>query len=520
MENNKIKFCQSTIFKILLVQIFVFGIVGAFFAFYFTTHITNLYLENRIQAEEDYFFKVSEAFNNSLEHRKQSLASTFKYLPFQETKFKEFQWNDKTIQLDSLKTLLFLPEERARLYPDSLVWFKNQTFSGLQYKIPLLKNDSLQGAFLIQEALFYLNPLLTEPKTKVDSIQWILTDNENNIISPFSEKDASKYLSVVQQISENKDKEGKFFSGENQEIQNRIFFKKFEDYTLTMVIKEHTMFFLVSQFKKLYILFSLFILCGIIITFAYLFRQFIIPLFKVNKALTKIMNNSWQGKLEIQTKCHELKRLFQFLNLLIEIVNKNQEQQTLHREFLEQEVRKRTEELETVNKHLREMSQTDDLTKLPNRRDIFDKLSLELSRSKRFKEPFSVLMLDIDFFKKINDTYGHLAGDFILKSIAEKSKKLLREYDYVARYGGEEFLIILPKTEESNAVIVGERFRKNIEETEFLYKDLILKITVSIGIIEFNTSLDFESNLRIVDKALYKSKKTGRNKITLLKADA
>jgi diguanylate cyclase (GGDEF)-like protein len=128
-------------------------------------------------------------------------------------------------------------------------------------------------------------------------------------------------------------------------------------------------------------------------------------------------------------------------------------------------------------------------------------------------------LFDIDYFKKINDTYGHLAGDYVLKEFAAVTQKLLRKYDYAARFGGEEFLIVLPETNETSAQIVAERFRRYIENQLFTYDDQIIKVTVSVGISVFDHSLGLDGSLLLADKALYYSKENGRNRVTLWTKD-
>jgi two-component system cell cycle response regulator len=167
--------------------------------------------------------------------------------------------------------------------------------------------------------------------------------------------------------------------------------------------------------------------------------------------------------------------------------------------------------LETKNKLLAIKATTDELTGLFNRRFFWEMLKKEISRSKRQNTVFSILMLDIDDFKHINDTYGHLAGDTVLKTLANIFKKQLRQSDTVARFGGEEFIILLPDTDADKAFIVGNKLRKIIEKTNFTNIDE--KITVSIGISDSTEAEDFETIVYLSDERLYKAKKAGKNKV-------
>lgn len=161
------------------------------------------------------------------------------------------------------------------------------------------------------------------------------------------------------------------------------------------------------------------------------------------------------------------------------------------------------------------LSITDELTGIYNRR-FFDQFSAnELYRAERYKRPVSCFMIDIDFFKKINDTYGHEAGDVVLKNTSEILKKHLRRSDSttLCRYGGEEFVVLLPETDSKGALICAENLRKQIENNKIIYDSKEIAITVSIGIASlFENPVSVSSELiRYADIALYKSKEAGRN---------
>lgn len=159
------------------------------------------------------------------------------------------------------------------------------------------------------------------------------------------------------------------------------------------------------------------------------------------------------------------------------------------------------------------MSVTDPLTKLYNRRHFEDTLEREYNRAKRYKNDLSLAIVDIDFFKKVNDTYGHSCGDYVLKEVAYKLVENFRKTDFVFRFGGEEFTIILTETNSKNALIPLERLRKSIESFKFKFNGIDLKITVSIGV---SSNTEFETPWEMfddADRALYNAKEHGRNKI-------
>jgi len=184
----------------------------------------------------------------------------------------------------------------------------------------------------------------------------------------------------------------------------------------------------------------------------------------------------------------------------------------------EKESELKSKEQEAIK--LEEMAYYDPLTGAINRRK-FDELSqTELKRAKRYNKKVSFLMLDIDHFKSINDTYGHSVGDEVLKAFASTCLNMARELDVVARIGGEEFVVMLPETDADGAFIFAERFRKAIENTPVNIEDKSIKYTVSIGISTFDnlqSKQSVKSLLQDADKALYRAKESGRNKSVIFK---
>jgi len=163
-----------------------------------------------------------------------------------------------------------------------------------------------------------------------------------------------------------------------------------------------------------------------------------------------------------------------------------------------------------LEKELQKLSIIDSLTGIFNRYKIDSALKQQIAYSKRSNTPLSIIFFDIDHFKRINDTYGHQAGDEILKKLTVLIKEHLREYDIFGRWGGEEFIIILPDTSVKQAVKVAQKLKSIIEKNKFKYID---KLTCSFGVTELKPEDNSDSFLTRVDSLMYEAKKRGRNKI-------
>ncbi|MFO8057009.1 MAG: diguanylate cyclase [bacterium] len=182
------------------------------------------------------------------------------------------------------------------------------------------------------------------------------------------------------------------------------------------------------------------------------------------------------------------------------------------------DIKRLQEELRISNRRLEELSNTDDLTKLYNRRYFMELMELEFQRAQRYESSLSFVMIDIDNFKSFNDNYGHLLGDRILYEVAQLLRETLRVHDIVGRYGGEEFGLLMPATDDKGALVVAERYRKRVEEFVLFEADKELRITISLGVAssphpEIKTVDDL---IRLADNALYKAKSNGRNRVEVV----
>lgn len=166
------------------------------------------------------------------------------------------------------------------------------------------------------------------------------------------------------------------------------------------------------------------------------------------------------------------------------------------------------------NARLYRLSITDSLTKAYNRQYLYQRLPDEMDRCRRYGDSMALVLFDVDHFKKFNDTWGHPAGDFVLKELVRIVGFTVREVDGLVRYGGEEFLILLPKTARQGAVDLAERVRKAVEGATFLWAEEKLKVTISLGVATLRGAGDSDEQLlKRADDALYEAKTAGRNRV-------
>lgn len=177
-------------------------------------------------------------------------------------------------------------------------------------------------------------------------------------------------------------------------------------------------------------------------------------------------------------------------------------------------------ELKNAMERLSESSNRDGLTGIYNRRYLEQHLATEFDRSRRYGSHFSFMLFDLDHFKKVNDTYGHLAGDTVLCTVSQRINSLLRTVDVLGRYGGEEFGVILPSTNLEGAVVLAEKLKEIVAQAPVIYKETAIPLTVSIGVTEFTAETpNYEHLIHCSDLALYYSKENGRNRVTCYTSD-
>ena len=178
-----------------------------------------------------------------------------------------------------------------------------------------------------------------------------------------------------------------------------------------------------------------------------------------------------------------------------------------------------TKELQEKNEILKQMADIDGLTGIYNNRYFQQVLDKELSRTIRQGYPMALVLADIDHFKRFNDDYGHLVGDFVIAEFCNVLSANIREYDTLARYGGEEFVIVLPETTQEQAIIVAEKLRCAVEKAAFIDKGESYKVTASFGVATLVGSDEVipanKELIKMADDALYEAKNKGRNRVAV-----
>lgn len=170
-------------------------------------------------------------------------------------------------------------------------------------------------------------------------------------------------------------------------------------------------------------------------------------------------------------------------------------------------------ELLSAKKELQKLSRTDSLTGILNRRAIIAQIEAEMSRASRERGPVSLALLDLDHFKNINDTYGHITGDAVLKECVARIDSITRSYDLIGRFGGEEFLVLLPGANENGAYVACEKIRNVIGNKAVQFNDTQVPVTISIGVATWDCHEKADDLIARADKALYQAKDGGRNRV-------
>lgn len=254
---------------------------------------------------------------------------------------------------------------------------------------------------------------------------------------------------------------------------------------------------------------------ALIILFVLAFRKHLeTPLRKLTKEISTLdWKNKNNRKIEIDLKYDNELTILQhkFNELLSNISNEEEKRYELIANLnakLEDEVTQRTIELELANIQLKKLATTDMLTQINNRAKLEEELQLKYDNFKRNNRVFSVILMDIDYFKNINDEFGHQIGDYVLQEIANILKENIRSIDTLGRWGGEEFLIICSETDMEGAFVLSENLRQKIQSYKFKH---IGNKTASFGVAQINQECTLDTLIKNADDALYEAKANGRN---------
>lgn len=214
--------------------------------------------------------------------------------------------------------------------------------------------------------------------------------------------------------------------------------------------------------------------------------------------------------------------LLQEANDELRRINLSYEQVVMQAKQAKKKAEELSVELQEANAKLRDMAFLDGLTGLYNYRYFQELMDSEMARATRYKLPLSLMLFDIDFFKKVNDTYGHPAGDEVLRSLALLVKAAMRTSDFVVRYGGEEFVVILPMTELAGCKVFAERLRRRVEDMKIVFGNIMIRITISIGVTTCEAemvSINKSQMITAADTALYRAKQNGRNCVCMIELE-
>ena len=232
-------------------------------------------------------------------------------------------------------------------------------------------------------------------------------------------------------------------------------------------------------------------------------KKFTDELTKINSEQANILRRALKEKAQLLTQ-QGIQN-----NTVDELSRLNNELTNLQRELTKKNI-----ELEKLYHEMRKIAIHDRLTETYNRWGFYELAEREIKRAKRHNTPLSLVTFDLDYFKKINDTYGHTIGDLVLKKTAARCKEKMRSVDIFCRSGGEEFIILMPDTKKADALCVAERIRQLLSEP-IAFDEISLSITVSLGVASLSEkNSDLEKMMICADKALYHSKETGRNKVS------
>ena len=544
-------FSRSIVFKMLIVLIFSMTLVVTGSIFIFTSKQTNLMLEWSFNNNESMLSQIGYMTSSEMKQFGDRLTLL--------SKTSEIQSLDPNTAASYLKSYsissLFISGETVTLYDRENSFICDNSMVGIPTESPYpidfsritphrpyltpwfreakdappkrlfgisITNKSSSSGFLLAE--FSLRRLWTNfPNYKIGRNGFLVAINGQGEI--LYHPDLKRWLTDTHKINElgfteidprNYDVKKAQFQKlyDNEQYLVNYYFDSNTDFGLFAFQPKSEIDDLISSATQASIAILVISILIIFLVAAWMFYMLGVPLNRITKHIRRITDGDLDiENIDVGSRKDELGQLGNAFNSMHDTIKRQIKELNAHREILEQEVRERTKDLELANKKLELISKTDELTGLPNRREMNETIANEMGRSARTHKPFCFIFIDIDHFKNINDTYGHACGDIILKAVAQTIRGLLRKYDVFARYGGEEFLTLLPETDLAGAEVVAERFRKQIEKMTVRYADFTIKITITLGVARFDERLGADRSIQMADKALYQGKEGGRNRV-------
>lgn len=348
-----------------------------------------------------------------------------------------------------------------------------------------------------------------------DGIQWSVFSTEGEVRGKsYGSFDASddNLMNIKKVILLNKTKQKRYMAKldlMNMRIDNYIALSKWNSESEVLMFRTSftQMSEAISYLIKIVILSILATLIISGVTAFVLFRLMIKPLYVISEGTKKIANGDLDHTVTINNRDEFGLVAFGF-NKMVQQIKTNMEELHIQMDLIKK-----------AKKRIEIMASTDELTQVFNRRALFEKLDGLMSLSERYKHKVGLLMFDIDHFKAVNDTYGHHAGDVVLKNVSTLLKDVVRKVDVIGRYGGEEFVIVLPETDIVSSLIAAEKVRKAVERLKIDTGNEIISVTISIGVSELTILKDKhqtitpESFINFADSALYVAKESGRNRV-------
>jgi diguanylate cyclase (GGDEF)-like protein len=241
----------------------------------------------------------------------------------------------------------------------------------------------------------------------------------------------------------------------------------------------------------------------------------LVPLERLRRAMLSLADGNLEVSAAGADRRDEIGQMAKAVRVFKEnaIINRHlQEEIRLQVATLEKRVAERTQDLVAANARLAEMATLDGLTGLFNRRHFFELAEREMARFRREKRPMGLAMVDIDHFKRINDRYGHPAGDKVIREVAARIQAGVRQNDIVARYGGEEIIVLMPDTTVEAAPVVAERIRRDVAAAQIRHQNVPIKVAISVGVAMAKPEQELLALIEEADAALYKAKQSGRNR--------